>query len=70
MTKYIALLIVLTGTTLFPLGLMSLAWGFASFVVWDTIPITWGFVRVGLGLGVVLSVAVVCDKNFREIFKE
>jgi hypothetical protein len=69
-TNNIALLIALTATALFPLGLMGISWGFASFAVWDTIPFGWVPVRIGLGLGVILSFGVVCDKNFMEIFKE
>jgi hypothetical protein len=68
--KTLALLIALTATALIPLVLLGLSWGFASFVVWDIIPIGWGFVRVGLGLGVILTAVMVCDKDFTRIFKE
>jgi hypothetical protein len=70
MIKCTALLIVFTATTLFPLGLMVLTWGLASFLVWDIIPAGWGFLRVGLGLGVLLTATVACDKNFWEIYRK
>jgi hypothetical protein len=68
--KTLALLIALAATALIPLALMTLTLGLASFIVWDIIPVGWGFLRVGLGLGVFLVAAVACDEDFREIFKE
>jgi hypothetical protein len=70
MRNKLELLVALGIIALVPLGLMTITWLIGSFAVWDIIPVGWGFLRVGLVLGLFLSTVAACDEEFKKIFKE
>lgn len=58
-------------TMLFPLTLMYTVLAFVMFLNWEYYPVDWGFLRVGVALGVVLTfIAVCCNAHTAELKKQ